>query len=331
MPQRTPKRTWGIGATVVGADGEVWGDVVTDEGKAWKLSTGRVAKKSSAGERWHWRATEADSDGEDADEATDHGSQDAFGGVLGASPEALANRAALVWATLAARGADSGGRCFAGLCARGSAAEADVAHAVARDGEGTEPAGLADAAAGNAAVTAHGPGPSFQEVEALVRAAQERSVLQDGSSQPECGGGGLRATQAFEPWTAVGTFLDPATLAIRCAQERPSCGTATKVAAPAAAPTAAGVPTPVVHGAWREALPIRAAGALAAASAANGVAPIRAAAAAERPAADGASPELSEELCADVVDVGAVCDTSAAEDTFRASAASLFEGGLRPF
>lgn len=43
-----------IGSTIVGADGSVWGKVVADEGHAWKLKGGRIAKKATEGEKWWW-------------------------------------------------------------------------------------------------------------------------------------------------------------------------------------------------------------------------------------------------------------------------------------
>lgn len=48
----------GVGATICGIDGEVWGMVVADGGKIWKLESGRMAKKETEGARWKW-ASEA--------------------------------------------------------------------------------------------------------------------------------------------------------------------------------------------------------------------------------------------------------------------------------
>merc|ERR1712166_1032168 len=44
----------GIGATIVGADGQRWGRVIGDEFACWRLHTGRMAKKQTEGERWSW-------------------------------------------------------------------------------------------------------------------------------------------------------------------------------------------------------------------------------------------------------------------------------------
>lgn len=46
----------GVGATIQGTGGEVWGTVVADEGHCWRLSNGRIAKKNTEGDRWTWAA-----------------------------------------------------------------------------------------------------------------------------------------------------------------------------------------------------------------------------------------------------------------------------------
>jgi hypothetical protein len=44
----------GVGANIQGSNGEHWGIVVADEGHCWRLSNGRIAKKSTEGNRWNW-------------------------------------------------------------------------------------------------------------------------------------------------------------------------------------------------------------------------------------------------------------------------------------
>jgi len=46
----------GIGAEIVGMDGLVWGRVVAEERKCWRLADGRVARASKAthGKKWMW-------------------------------------------------------------------------------------------------------------------------------------------------------------------------------------------------------------------------------------------------------------------------------------
>lgn len=44
----------GLGAHIVGADGEVWGRVVAEERCCWKLHTGRMARKETEGCKWNW-------------------------------------------------------------------------------------------------------------------------------------------------------------------------------------------------------------------------------------------------------------------------------------
>lgn len=47
----------GIGASIQGANGEMWGRVVGDEWDCWRLHTGRIAKKGTEGHKWHWATT----------------------------------------------------------------------------------------------------------------------------------------------------------------------------------------------------------------------------------------------------------------------------------
>merc|ERR1712072_168261 len=47
----------GIGASIQGIGGEMWGRVVGDEYTCWRLHTGRIAKKDTEGYRWTWAAT----------------------------------------------------------------------------------------------------------------------------------------------------------------------------------------------------------------------------------------------------------------------------------
>ncbi|CAK0836236.1 unnamed protein product [Prorocentrum cordatum] len=46
----------GVGCYIRGAGGEVWGQVVADEAWAWRLDSGRIAKKKTEGDRWTWCA-----------------------------------------------------------------------------------------------------------------------------------------------------------------------------------------------------------------------------------------------------------------------------------
>merc|ERR1712072_842291 len=48
---------WGVGASIEGLDGEMWGRVVGDMGYCWRLHTGRIAKKETEGYKWTWAAT----------------------------------------------------------------------------------------------------------------------------------------------------------------------------------------------------------------------------------------------------------------------------------
>merc|ERR1719203_2434352 len=44
----------GVGAFIVGANGDSWGRVVADEFVSWRLHTGRIAKKETEGWKWNW-------------------------------------------------------------------------------------------------------------------------------------------------------------------------------------------------------------------------------------------------------------------------------------
>jgi len=50
--------THGVGASIVGIDGSVWGRVVGQEAECWRLHSGRIARKSTEGHKWNWCATE---------------------------------------------------------------------------------------------------------------------------------------------------------------------------------------------------------------------------------------------------------------------------------
>jgi len=51
----------GVGSTILGNDGSVWGVVVADGGHCWKLEGGRIAKKETQGSKWYWKDEVADS------------------------------------------------------------------------------------------------------------------------------------------------------------------------------------------------------------------------------------------------------------------------------
>jgi len=55
-PCRACKASWGVGASIQGVDGEVWGRVDGDMGYCWRLHTGRIAKKETEGYKWNWTA-----------------------------------------------------------------------------------------------------------------------------------------------------------------------------------------------------------------------------------------------------------------------------------
>jgi len=52
--RKSSKGSTGVGNVIFGIDGSKWGTVVGDEGRAWKLDNGRIAKKETEGERWTW-------------------------------------------------------------------------------------------------------------------------------------------------------------------------------------------------------------------------------------------------------------------------------------
>jgi len=47
----------GLGASIRGCCGELWGRVVGEEWNCWRLHTGRIAKKETEGYRWSWDTT----------------------------------------------------------------------------------------------------------------------------------------------------------------------------------------------------------------------------------------------------------------------------------
>merc|ERR1712125_103367 len=47
----------GVGASIRGYGGDIWGRVVADEGHCWRLHTGRIAKKETEGWKWNWADT----------------------------------------------------------------------------------------------------------------------------------------------------------------------------------------------------------------------------------------------------------------------------------
>merc|ERR1712151_1374820 len=44
----------GVGASIRGTAGALWGRCVADEGSCWRLASGRIAKKETEGIRWYW-------------------------------------------------------------------------------------------------------------------------------------------------------------------------------------------------------------------------------------------------------------------------------------
>jgi len=50
--------THGVGASIVGIDGYVWGRVVGNEPECWRLHTGRIAEKVAEGTQWNWSIIE---------------------------------------------------------------------------------------------------------------------------------------------------------------------------------------------------------------------------------------------------------------------------------
>mmetsp|Transcript_149479 Transcript_149479/g.478940 ORF Transcript_149479/g.478940 Transcript_149479/m.478940 type:complete len:578 (-) Transcript_149479:63-1796(-) len=259
---------------------------------------------------------------------------------LGPPPQMLASRAARVWEALDAHGVDAGARHFAKLCS-----------GTAFLGQHQEPQ---DQNSGSAQ-------PVLEEVEAFLCARKAKRASAGtaeaagvGAAERGTGGiGGAAVTQAREPWTAVGTFLDPRTLAVCCASERPPA---------TARPARRGAPeeSQSVHDevtaaadlwrAWGSSLPSASAPAASAAASARarGSGPsssrmteAAAAAAARAAPPGGAAPTPSVDPFAKAEveeDDGAVAAAKQvaggaedAEASFRALATSLFEGGLRPF
>lgn len=53
-PCRACKASQGVGASIQGLDGDLWGRVVGDLGDCWRLHTGRIARKGTEGYRWTW-------------------------------------------------------------------------------------------------------------------------------------------------------------------------------------------------------------------------------------------------------------------------------------
>merc|ERR1712048_1137845 len=60
QPCRAPES--GIGASIVGLDGEQWGRVVGEERDCWRLSSGRIARKNTECLKWNWSAGEVSTD-----------------------------------------------------------------------------------------------------------------------------------------------------------------------------------------------------------------------------------------------------------------------------
>merc|ERR1712012_91313 len=57
-PEKAAQVSRGLGASIQGLDGSIWGRVVGDEGDCWRLHSGRIAKKQTEGAKWRWCATE---------------------------------------------------------------------------------------------------------------------------------------------------------------------------------------------------------------------------------------------------------------------------------
>jgi len=47
---------FGLGAFIVGLDGNKWGRAIAEEDDCWRLHTGRIAKKQTEGSKWNWSA-----------------------------------------------------------------------------------------------------------------------------------------------------------------------------------------------------------------------------------------------------------------------------------
>jgi len=48
------RKSYGLGASIVGVSGERWGRVVGEEWDCWQLHTGRIAKKGTENSKWVW-------------------------------------------------------------------------------------------------------------------------------------------------------------------------------------------------------------------------------------------------------------------------------------
>merc|ERR1712232_1187174 len=57
-PCTAAKASRGVGASIVGVDGSVWGRVVAEEYDRWRLHSGRIAGKANEGDRWNWCVAE---------------------------------------------------------------------------------------------------------------------------------------------------------------------------------------------------------------------------------------------------------------------------------
>lgn len=53
-----PRTTQGVGASIQGVDGSLWGRVIAEDYDSWRLHTGRIAKKATEGWKWNWCITE---------------------------------------------------------------------------------------------------------------------------------------------------------------------------------------------------------------------------------------------------------------------------------
>jgi hypothetical protein len=53
-PAKKTRTKRGIGATIRGVGGDIWGRVVREEPDVWCLESGRIAKKMTEGIRWEW-------------------------------------------------------------------------------------------------------------------------------------------------------------------------------------------------------------------------------------------------------------------------------------
>jgi len=57
-PCSAGRASHGVGASISGICGTIWGRVVAEERTCWRLHTGRIAKKDSEGVAWDWCETE---------------------------------------------------------------------------------------------------------------------------------------------------------------------------------------------------------------------------------------------------------------------------------